>query len=325
MPAPLPDATRSASRFPNYGYAASQREEMMVVATKAPAPLTMANSPDRVSEAAKLARIRALEVLESFQKRDDYLQKQIHSQTEISRKRKACLEKLEERKKVAMIKNLEYLARVEDERLHTRIERCQEAQNYHSRMEDYHELVLKRRSDQRSFNRQSQAGLGTTQQKKAEARQRRHKQQPRGNTGKPDSSPDTIALYLSNLPTDGSSSSSTEELLAALFGNLGYDLQKIHVYKHKATGAPKGDALAIYRLPPPTTEDASDNAARERIRATLIETVCSQVGTRATRSASIMLLSFVHAESLCSSSCCSLICTTTNHVPTSRFDFSIQR
>jgi len=176
--------------------------------------------------------------------------------TEISRKRQAALEQLNKRKKLAMVKNLEYLAKLEDERLQAKLMSVHRAQDYQTRLEAYHQESLQKRLQHlgkgNGLTSTSQAGIGTEQRQRVEEKKR--KQQNVSN--------DTVALYVSNLPTDGSAD---EDLLRALFGGLGFSLRKIHFYLNKETGELKGDALAIYGL------GAGEN------RRTLIETVCSQM------------------------------------------------
>ena len=150
---------------------------------------------------------------------------------------------------------------MEDERLKERLARVHEAQEYHSQLEDYHNQVLELRSktlvadkrgDQNLLN--SQAGIGTEQRERAEKKRKRQSQHhvPAN---------ESLAIYVSNLPTDGSV---TDQLMEALFGSYG-SLRKIHFYRDKATDELKGDALVIYNLD------------RDTDKSSLVESVCSQV------------------------------------------------
>jgi hypothetical protein len=210
---------------------------------------------------AQLARNRAQVILTQFQRQevDDLNRLEGREvaleRSEVARKRKECLLKLDERKKIAMLKNLEYVARVEDERLKEHLLMVQEAQQYHDKLEDYHSQVLELRSKALTSNNtiKRQAGIGTQQPERVD--KKRKKQTA-------DSSNDSVSIYVSNLPTNGSAS---EELMRALFGSYG-SLRKIHFYVDKRTGELKGDALVIYNL-----EDED--------RLMLTEAVCSQVCT----------------------------------------------
>ena len=168
-------------------------------------------------------------------------------------RRRECLDKLKERKRIALLKNLEYVARVEDERLQDRLARVQEAQEYHYQLEDYHNQVLELRSTNNKMAMNAlQAGIGTEQRQRAEKKRKQNTQS---------TSSDSLAIYVSNLPTDGSVS---DDLMRALFGSYG-NLRKIHLYRDKQTGELKGDALIIYSL------------GQARDRSSITEAVCSQV------------------------------------------------
>ena len=206
------------------------------------------------------ARDRAMKIIQQFQSNDPS-----RADSEIAQKRKASLEQLERRKRIAMVKNLEYLAHAEDERLKSKLQKVHQAQEQQSKMEAYHQQSLHSRLQHlggasariqpasAGSMTSNQAGIGTQQRQRAEEKRRKHQ-----------SSTGTVAIYVSNLPTDGSGS---EELLRELFGGLGYSLRKIHLYVHKETGELKGDALIVYELP----------SSQERT--TLTDTVCSQVRT----------------------------------------------
>jgi hypothetical protein len=161
------------------------------------------------------------------------------------------LEKLEERKHLALLKNLEYVARVEDERLRERLAKVQEAQAYYDQMEDRHNHFMEQRILKGNAKNSTQAGIGTEQRQRFE---KKRKQQQVVN--------DSVSIYVSNLPQDDQAA--TEELMTALFGSYG-SLRKIHLYTDRQTGELKGDCLVIYNL-----EDGEN-------RSTLTDAVCSQV------------------------------------------------
>lgn len=194
---------------------------------------------------------------------------QQQQRSEFSRKRMVCLERLEKRKQLAMQKNLNYLVRVQEQRWKANLRqieaivqtkedeaKAQANQLNPTILNKYSKAFTASKYNNINTNNlhNSQAGLGTMQRNKVDAAIR--KQQPHVDVV------NTVAIYVSNLPTDGSA---TEDLLKALFASLGYSLRKIHIYRSKETGKPKGDALVIYDLLP------------DQSRNTLTEVVCSQV------------------------------------------------
>jgi hypothetical protein len=230
----------------------------------------------------KLARDRALQVIEQFQQQEQ-ADRPLSS---VALKRKASLAHLEQRKQLALVKNLEYLAKVEDDRLRTTLLKAQQAQSYQIQVEAFHEQSLHTRqlhlrssigdSSSSMDNLESiHAGIGTQQRHRAEERRRKHDRT---------ASMDTVALYVSNLPRDGSVN---DELVRALFGSLGYNLRKIHFYVNKDTNELKGDALVVYELPP------------DQDRQILTETVCAQVRSP-TEPPPYSTRLYAHAHPLCS-------------------------
>lgn len=222
-----------------------------------PTPLIVVEGEaDEVADEVKMARDRAMQVIRNFQEAGRPL-------SDIGRKRKLALDKLEQRKRLAMVKNLEYLAKVEDDRLRTNLLKVHESQNQRLQMEAIHQQSLQNRllhlgrtqvaGSNTSTVAPTQAGIGTQQRQRTE---RKRQQQQRL------ISTDTVAIYVSNLPTDGSVN---EQIMHALFGSLGHTLRKIHIYTRKDTGEPKGDALMVYELP----------AGADR--KVLTEDVCSQL------------------------------------------------
>jgi hypothetical protein len=208
------------------------------------------------TEAAQMGRNRAKGIIDQFRGQTEV---DINSPqpAELGRKRGVCMDRLKEKRRIAMFKNLEYVARLEDERLKEHFKKMQEAQEYQSQVEENHAQVLLSRSNnlasgknRNSSMQNSQAGIGTEHQQRAE---KKRKQQIATN--------DSLAIYVSNLPTDGSKS---DDLMRALFGSYG-SLRKIHFYVDKRTGDLKGDALIIYHI-----DDVNE-------KSNLAEAVCSQV------------------------------------------------
>jgi hypothetical protein len=222
-----------------------------------------ANNPNAATSSATLipkseieaARSRALEVVQRFNQEPKPAELSLADGSgELGLKRKVFYQQFAERLRVAMVKNLEYVAGVEDERLHQKLALQQQAEEYHIQLEDYHNRIFENRSksmrQQQTQNNNAQAGIGTQQREKQE---KKRKQQHIAN--------DSVALYISNLPKDGSA---TDELMRALFGSYG-SLRKIHFYVDRQAGGLKGDALVIYNV-----DDVAD-------KSDVIDTVCSQV------------------------------------------------
>jgi len=200
---------------------------------------------------------------------------------ELGRRRRECLNRDEERKKLALFKNLEYVAILEEERLKQQSDQLQQVMTLEEQIDERYRKRLESRSRARPDGRNdintSGAGIGTKQRRKAEQKRKRTALPPslRNNNnnnskkrcgGSGDASggrgSSSVAIYVSNLPTEGYG----DETIRALFGSYGI-LRKIHFYTDKSTGKRKGDALVIYSL------KEEDNEA------SLTESVCSQVCT----------------------------------------------
>jgi len=246
-------------------------------------PLTTEPISASIQADADSARLRAMEVVRKFQRPNHYNDNNDtgrnqggrgsrsknyqfdpyfdpYAAVELGRKRKECLELLKARERVALLKNLEYLSRVEDERLQERLLKIQQAQE----LERHMELQHKRRHESNARtgigvnSRQSQAGIGTQQRQRVQEEQRNQY----GPAAKRNEfASESVAIYVANLPRDGSAD---EELMRGLFSSYG-NIRKIHFYVDKRTGQRKGDALVIYSL-----QQGQDRSA-------LTESVCSQV------------------------------------------------
>lgn len=270
IPEHSPDYNRPFhSTFTHYGTVAMQRQEAQLAT---PAPFSTSSGivhPDPFNAEVQLARDRAMRIIQQFRESDPN-----RVDSEMAQKRKASLEQLEKRKRLAMIRNLEYVAKAEDERLKEKLLQVHQAQEYHSKLEAHHQQSLQLRLQHLGKQTQTipittttpattpllstQAGIGTQQRQRVEEKRRKT------HLAATTLSTETVAIYVSQLPTDGSVN---EALLRTLFGSLGYSLRKVHIYTNKETGELKGDALIVYELP--SGED----------RNSLTSTVCSQVRT----------------------------------------------
>jgi len=200
---------------------------------------------------------------------------------EHARRRRESLAKDEERKQRALFKNLQYVARLEEERLAKQLVEVQQVKTLEQQMDERYQQKMEYRIRKRNnINNGSNnintsgAGIGTKQRRKAEAKRQktalppslRNKQQgSRGDNNKSRNNKndsDSVAIYVSNLPTDGSID---EPMIQGLFSAYG-SLRKVHFYVDKITGRKKGDALIIYAL------------TKGKDQVSFTQSVCSQVG-----------------------------------------------
>jgi hypothetical protein len=239
-----------------------------------------------VQEDARIARQRAMEIVRKFQGPNHYnsvsgtnnndsaddgntnhyyfannnASKTYHdpyAAAECSRKRYECLQQLQKREQVALLKNLEYLSKVEDERLRERLVQIQQTKAY----EQHIQQQFQRRHDPTPALR-SQAGIGTQERQRVEEKRKRHGPPSNNSSHFANSSSESVAIYVANLPQkDGPAD---DDLVRGLFSSYG-EIRKIHYYVDKSTGQRKGDALVIYSL-----QEGQD-------KVTLTDSVCSQV------------------------------------------------
>ncbi len=199
---------------------------------------------------------------------------------EFARLRRESLAKDEERKQRALFKNLQYVARLEEERLAKQLAEVQQVKTLEQQIDERYQQKMEYRMKKRNnINNGSNnintsgAGIGTKQRRKAEAKRQKtalppslrqkHQRNRGGNNGSGKNGSDSVAIYISNLPTDDSID---EIMVQGLFSAYG-SLRKVHFYVDKVTGRKKGDALVIYSL------------AKGEDQMSFTESVCSQVGT----------------------------------------------
>jgi hypothetical protein len=165
-------------------------------------------------------------------------------------RRECMLEKERTRLHAAMLKNFQYVARREEERMKVKLAQLQETKLLEQQLQQQHAAVLKERKQ--ASLAASKAGIGTFRRQKVE---KSTKREGHAVSNTVDSS---IAFYLSGLPKNF-----TEDSVRQLFASYG-SIRRVHFYKNKQTGEPKGDALVVYNVA------AGDGQA-------LLDTVCLQV------------------------------------------------
>jgi hypothetical protein len=165
-------------------------------------------------------------------------------------RRECMLEKERTRLHAAMLKNFQYVARREEERMKVKLAQLQETKLLEQQLQQQHAAVLKERKQ--ASLAASKAGIGTFRRQKVE---KSTKREGHAVSNTVDSS---IAFYLSGLPKNF-----TEDSVRQLFASYG-SIRRIHFYKNKQTGEPKGDALVVYSVA------AGDGQE-------LLDTVCLQV------------------------------------------------
>jgi hypothetical protein len=164
-------------------------------------------------------------------------------------RRELMLEKERKRLHMAMLKNFEYVARKEEERLKVKLAQLQETRLLEQQLQQQHAAMLRERKQ--ASLAISKAGIGTSR------RQTLEKSKKRQGLAVSNDNDSSIAIYLSGLPK-----TMTEDSVRQLFASYG-SIRRVHLYRQKQTGELKGDALVVY------------NAAADR--QTIVATACSQV------------------------------------------------
>jgi len=202
------------------------------------------------------ARSRARAILQRFQQQQQELLLNPSTasvdRTTVSlyrEQRVRAFQREEERKRRALLKNLDYLARKQTQRLEQLSAQTEQT-------ELHYKTTLEER---KRANLQSQAGIGSKKRQHIELRK-----QATGSIPRPEDA--SVAVYLSGLPIDGSIG---EDFLRQLFGSYG-KIRKIHFYRSKETNELKGDGLVIFEL------------LRKSEMDELLENVCSQVSRELT-------------------------------------------
>eukprot|EP00804_Cyclotella_cryptica_P022564 CCRYP_009458-RB/>CCRYP_009458-RB protein AED:0.00 eAED:0.00 QI:131/1/1/1/1/1/2/366/587 len=205
----------------------------------------------------------------------DYLkQRQAHFQKERTK-----LEKFR-------LKNLEYVIKHDEMELRRHVE-CmnqitafEEKQNIQLQLaqqqQRQRQLKMEQREQQKvqaNMLNASGGGIGSRDQQRAErVRKREHLEQAtslmaRSNGGANSEEKQRTSLYLTNLPTDGST---TERILQSLFGSYGR-LDRVTMYRNRNTGDLKGDGLIVFG------REAVEEYQQKGGDGDLVEAVCLQM------------------------------------------------
>ena len=180
----------------------------------------------------------------------------------------------EERRKLQAfrLKNLEYVMNYEEKALRQQVE-CmnqmaayEERQQLHLELQQQHQrqrqLQLEQKQQQKEqmgISNDGQGGIGSGEQKRAERARKRQLLEHKAS-----------GVYLTNLPTDGST---TERTLRGLFCSYGR-LDRITMYRHRSTGELKGDGLIVFGQDAVYEYKTKSGNVTD---ADLVEAVCRQV------------------------------------------------
>ncbi|KAL3770963.1 hypothetical protein ACHAWU_005292 [Discostella pseudostelligera] len=214
------------------------------------------------------------------------------------------------------LKNLEYIMKHEEQQLRQHVAVMNEMVAYEEAQDIHYQLRQEQQKQYQLSQRQKQeqreiigimneggGGIGSVEQRRAErARRKRHPTSTTSSDGRhcgskadasssqhhPRNDNTTIrtSLYLTNLPTDGST---TERTLQSLFCSYGR-LDRVTMYRHRDTGLLKGDGLIVfgrdaveeYRQKannhhPSTGSNEKDSSSSNNVVGDLVEAVCAQM------------------------------------------------
>lgn len=141
----------------------------------------------------------------------------------------------------------------------------------------------KQRREQAGMLNEGGGGIGSSEQRRAErVRKRQHlehgtKRTVEGSGMSSGANGESLrtSLYLTDLPTDGST---TERTLQSLFCSYGR-LDRVTMYRHRSTGELKGDGLVVFGRDAAAEYQSRNNVNDENgaEAADLVEDVCTQV------------------------------------------------
>jgi hypothetical protein len=173
------------------------------------------------------------------------------------------LQREEERKNIALLKNFEYVARKQSEQLQRLAAQVEQARQAEAHAHSLYQQQLKERHKRQlhQADLQSQAGIGTLKRARAEK-----SKEKAGHV--PQTAARTVAVYLTGLPVDGSV---RPEYIAGLFSSY-EKVVKTHFYRDKKSGELKGDGLVVFELSASALLDSGEN---------LVQSICVQVRVQA--------------------------------------------
>ncbi len=225
------------------------------------------------------------------------------------------------------LKNLEYIMKQEENELRKHVTVMNEMVAYEEQQDiqlqlrqeqqKQYQLTQRHRQEQREIigiMNEGGGGIGSMEQRRAErARRKRHQNSsthtsdgrnhhhhhhhhhrasnadaPSSQHGENNNNEMQTSLYLTNLPTDGST---TERTLRSLFGSYGR-LDRVTMYRHRDTGMLKGDGLIVFGRDAVEEyhqqrannhhnhrdgKDEKDGNSNSNIVGDLVKAVCAQV------------------------------------------------
>jgi hypothetical protein len=217
------------------------------------------------------------------------LEKSIPTNINYIEQRQAFFQKEQTKLDKFRLKNLEYVIKHDEMELRQHVDCMNKLTSFEEKraiqlqlaQEQQRQLQLKieQREQQKvqvSMLNASSGGIGSRDQKRAErVRKCEHLEQGTSHVANTSThaAPQRNSLYLSNLPTDGST---TERILHSLFSSYGR-LDRVTMYRHRNTGELKGDGLIVFG------RDALDAYTRTGGDGDLVEAVCLQVSIEVLR------------------------------------------
>ena len=187
----------------------------------------------------------------------------------IEQRRRGMQREIEIRQR-ALEKNFQYILEQDQKRAAALEEQIHQAKLLEQQAAQHYQHEQQRRQQQRHLGNTA-AGIGTKQSQRAE---RWKQKEGHAVSEGPKTHHNTAALYISGLPTEGTSSASVKQMLHQVFQAYG-TLQKVHLYYAKKNKKElKGDGLIIYEL------QGKDRLAKDAEAAQLVQAVCSQVSKR---------------------------------------------
>ena len=201
-------------------------------------------------------------------------------------KRREHFQKEQTRLDKFRLKNLEYVIKHDEKELRRHVDCMNQITAFEEKQSIKLELAKqqqlegqlkleqrKQQKTQTSMINATNGGIGSQDQQRAErVRKREHLEQGTSCVVKSNEASSSMpmqrnSLYLTNLPTDGST---TERMLHSLFSSYGR-LDRVTMYRHRSTGERKGDGLIVFG------RDALEAYSKAGGDGDLVGAVCLQV------------------------------------------------